>query len=182
MTDQDQLSTEELYDGYTAQSGGGLFTKFPDDKEVRVRIMSEPYISNNKFTDKETGEVRYSNYHAWVVLNRTESDKPQIMQLPGGPYNDIAMLVKDPEYGNVSQYDLKITRKNTNGKYSYSVNASPKRSPITDEEKVAVMSVDVVAALGKDGTPVLSLRDYLKNGKRFPDAIDTDGSPKIKDL
>lgn len=182
MADQEQLSVEDLYADYTAQSGGGLYVKFEDDKEVRVRIMSEPYVLNNKFTDKATGEVRFSNYHAWVVINRHENNKPQIMQLPGGPYNDIAMLVKDPEYGDVSQYDLKITRKNTNGKYSYSVNASPQRTPITEEEKVSVMDIDVIATIGKDGTPVLSLRDYLRNGKRFPDEVSADGTPKIKDL
>lgn len=181
MADQ-YFSTEDLYDQYTAQGGSGLYVKFEDDKEVRVRIMSEPFVLNNKFTDKQSGEVRYSVYHAWVVLNRNESDKPQIMQLPGGPYNEIATLVKDPEYGDVANYDLKITRHNTNSKYSYSVNASPKRSPITDEEKTAAMVIDVIESVGKDGTPVMSLRDYLKNGKKFNEDLDADGTPKIKDL
>lgn len=177
MADQEQLSVEDLYGAYEPSAGSGLFMKFEDDKEQKVRIASEPYVLQSSFEDKKTGEITTSVRHAWIVINRNDDNKVAIMQLPGDPYTQVADLVRDEDFGDPTKYDLKITRKNTNGRYSYNVVGSPKRSELTDEEKVAVLGVDILEAIGKNGTPVLSLRNYLAAGKKFPGT-----AGEVKDL
>ncbi len=177
----EQMTVEDLYTNYDGEGSGGLFLKFEDDKGVKVRIASEPYIFKATFEDKKTGEISTTKKYCWTVLNRNEDGKPQIMQLPSTGYDLIAGFVRDPEWGRPDAFDITVTRKNNNGKYSYQIQGSPRRYDITDEEKVALMTVDVVKAM-QERNPIMSLRDYLANGKKFYDEVDVDGSPKIKDL
>lgn len=166
-------SIEDLYASHDAETSSGLFYKFEDDKEVRIRIATEPYILEARFTDKKTGDVTSSKKYAWVVLNRTD-DKAQILQLPGGGYSLVQNLGKDKEdWGNPATYDIKITRKNNNGNYSYLVNGVPKKTPITEEEMALVGDIDIVAAISKNNPNVCTVRQYRDNGNKFPDSRTT---------
>jgi len=167
MTDQTN-TVEDLYASHEGATGN-LFLKFEVDKSRKVRIASEPYIFDNRFEDKTTGEVTHSDKYAWLVLDRDNNSTPAILQLPSGAYALIRELTLNPEYGNPANYDITVTKKSTNGKINYLVTASRTNSDITADEKTALLEVDIIVAMSKNTPTITSLREYKANGNKFND-------------
>lgn len=157
-----------VYDTYKAPSDGGFFLKFESDEPVKLRLCSEPYIFASSFTDKLTSETKISNKYAWSIWNYNE-DSAQILQLPVTGFRQIQALAQDPEYGDPSAYDLKITRTGTGTSTKYSVIPSPNKSQVTLEIKAATDKLDVGDIV--KGIPLSQLVD----GTAVPE-------PKTKDV
>lgn len=139
---------DNVYKNYTPPStGGGLFLKMQDDKTVTLRLVSPPYVFNNSYEDQKTGKVTVSTKYAWAVYN-VDEDRGQILQLPVSGYTEIAKYAMDDEYGDPSEYNVRITRKlESNGFRRYDIIASPKKAPLTKEQLEKVESVDIPKAI-----------------------------------
>lgn len=155
-----------VYQDYKVpESDGGLYHSFEDGVTYVVRIASEPVVMQSEFVDQKTGESTLSTKYAWVIWN-VESKTAQIMKLPVTAYRQIAALATDDEYGDPTNYNLKITRTGTGLETKYSVVASPKQMPLKDVEADApakTKEIDLIGRLesGKGVSQVHWLKDVL---------------------
>lgn len=169
-----------VYQDYKVpESDGGLYHKFEDGVTYIVRIASDPAVFQTEFVDQGTGESTLSTKYAWVIWN-VESKAAQIMQLPVTAYRQIAALATDDEYGDPTNYNLKITRNGKGLETKYTVVASPKQIPLKDVDADApakVKDVDLLDRLsaGKNVSQVHWLKDVLDGVPTRQDADKAEG-------
>lgn len=168
----------DIYAEHTPATGSGLFFSLKDGETERVRIQSEPYVYRGVFTQPDGTEV-FSVRYAWLIWNHTQN-KAQILKQSGTFYSSLAALVKNPDYGNPVEYDLHIAREGTGKDTKYPVNGARKNIDLTTEMLEQVASLDILADAKED--MIVPLRQYLKNGSKFPDETAKDGSAAIRDL
>lgn len=148
-----------IYKTYTPPSQSGGFLKIEDGKTVILRIASEPVIFSSEY--KGNTSTRY----AWVVYNMDE-DSAQIFAQSGTFFKNLAVFANDDEYGDPSEYNIKVTRNGTDTNTTYTIVASPKKLPLTASQKEAVESIDIIKAIqaGPGVSNVFWLNDFA-NGK-----------------
>ena len=144
-----------IYKVYTPPSQSGGFLKIDDGKTVVLRIASEPVIFNSEY--KGNTSTRY----AWVVYNMDE-DSAQIFAQSGTFFKNLAVFANDDEYGDPTEYNIKVTRNGTETNTTYTIVASPKKSPLTASQKEAVESIDIIKAIqaGPGVSNVFWLNDF----------------------
>jgi len=164
-----------IYSSYTPPSQSGGFLKIDDGKTVVLRIASEPVIFNSEYQGKT------STRYAWVVYNHTE-DCAQVFSQSATFFKNLAVFANDDEYGDPTEYNIKVTRTGTGTDTGYTIVASPKKSPLTASQKEAVEEVDIIKAIqaGPGVSNVFWLNDFA-NSKTQPsfgaeNAIDNGGS------
>jgi hypothetical protein len=146
-----------IYQTYTPPSQSGGFLKMTDGQTLTLRIASEPVIFNNEFKGKT------STRYAWIVYNHDEN-VAQIFQNSARFFNNLAAYAKDEEYGDPTQYNIKVTRKGSDTNTEYTVVTSPKKYPLPQEAKDAVADVDIIEAIkaGQGTSNVFWLSDFAK--------------------
>lgn len=160
-------------------AGGGLYLKLEDGQTVNLRIYSEAYVFQSKFVRGD--EVKWSTRYAWIVYNNEES-RAQILQLSPTTFKQIAAYATDPDYGDPTDYNIKLTREGVGTDTTYSVIASPKPSPLTTEMGTACRKVDITALTGLEHAIPIS---QLLDGSDAPKGADDDvaiPTPKQKDV
>lgn len=136
------------YADYEMPETQGIFFKFEDGKENRVRIASpEPLLVESIFDEGGPRESFSTKYH-YVIINRA-TNAAQIMQLPGGAFSQILAYAKDPDYGNPQSYDLKITRTGTGIETKYEIIAGRTNSDLTEAEQEAAAQIDLKGQASK---------------------------------
>lgn len=174
-------SVEDLYASHQPATGSGQFFALKDGETKRVRIQSEPYVYRDVF-HKEGEPDKISTRFAWLIFNHDEK-RAQILKQSGTFYSSLATLVKNPDYGNPTEYDVHIARAGTGTDTKYTVNGARKNIDLTAEDLGEVVALDILVD-AKEPT-IMSLRDYKKNGEKFPDEaakVEADGTPIIQDL
>lgn len=133
----------------------GDFIKFKADKPVKLRVLSiNPLISNNEYTNKETGEISVSTKYGFAVWNYTEG-RAMILNASPSIAQTIHKLHIDPDYDeDITKLDIKITPTGEMLERRYEVNVLPKAQKLTAEQETAVAELD-----GK-------LDSIIKNGIR----------------
>jgi len=144
----------------TINTGGGLFLKIADGETVKVRLVSDPIYFDNIFKDTMTSRF------AWVIWNH-DAQTAQIWATNGATYNSIKDLVLDEEYGDPSEYDIKITRTGVEQQTRYSVRPGTKRYDLTDKEKAECDKLDPIQLIDKaDSTQhVMWLEEHREEKK-----------------
>lgn len=174
-----------IYHDYEVPTNQGIFFKFEEGKEVRLRLQSEPVIFDSVF--KSTGQV--STKYAYVMYNY-DAEQAQILQIPGGVFKTIQSFARDTEYGDPQEYDFKMTRSGTGLDTKYEVKPSPKKTKLEDVVPGAtekVLEVDIIEALSKSESNqnVQFLEDFLKGGSPAPGNVKTeeptDGDEAVED-
>lgn len=145
-----------VYKNYKAPSEGGMFLKFEDGEINHLRLGSEPYIFTSSFTDKVTGETTISTKYAWKAWNYGNS-LAQVIQLPVSGFRQIQDLAVDPDWGDPTVYDIKITRTGKGLTTKYSVVPNPNKSALGKEEKEALDAIRVGEAV--KGVPLSQVAD-----------------------
>lgn len=145
------------------ESGSGLYHKFEDGKTYIMRIASEPIVYQTTFG--EGPDATISTKYAWVVWN-VEEKTAQIMQLPVTGYRQIAAFAADDDYGDPTQYSIKITRTGQGLETKYNVVPSPKKTTLAEldsDAPAAVKDVDLIEAVssGKGVSNVNWLKDVV---------------------
>jgi hypothetical protein len=141
------------YADFTPPGGSGLYLKIEDGGQVKIRLLDEPWVFTNNF-----GQIRY----AWPVWNYAE-EKAQVFQQGVTGFKTIQGLALDEEYGDPTQYDLKVRRQGTGMDTQYQITPSPTKSPLTAEQQEAIASVDMAKAT-KNGVKLSS----IKSGTPMP--------------
>lgn len=169
------------YKTYVPPAGeGGLYLRLEDGKEVIIRIASEPYTLMDSYTDKITGETTYSNKYAWVIYNFNDK-MAQVMKLPVTAYRQIATIAADDEWGNPTEYSMKIKRTGKALDTKYEIVPSPNKTPLTVEQKAEVDKITLLEVKGFEHSIPLS---QVVEGEGIPkptvkDAVDIMGGTVI---
>lgn len=135
-----------IYKEYEAPSTAGLYLKLEDNKPVKLRIASQPYIYRDSYTDKASGVTQESVRYAWIVYNFT-AEMAQILRLPVTGFKMLQAIAADDDWGDPTEYNLTVKRSGTGKQTEYSVTPTPNRVALTDEQNAAVTSVDILGAL-----------------------------------
>jgi len=87
------------------------------------------------------------------VIDKTNPDG-KVKVLEGGPtiFNAIKQFAMDPDYGDPTQYDLKIKKEGTGRETKYTVIAAPKKNPLTEQEKEAAANAKPLSEVNKTKT------------------------------
>lgn len=135
-----------VYDTHKPAAGdaGGLYLKINDGETVKIRIASEPVIYDSESTRE--GEKVISIRYAWVVFNQ-DRNIPQILQQSATFFNNLAGLAQDEEWGDPTQYDIKIRREGLQLETKYTITPSANREPLSDQQLTAVSSVDIIGKM-----------------------------------
>lgn len=159
----------------TISGGGGLFLKLNDGDTVKVRLYSDPVYFDSEF--KGNLSARF----AWVIWNHDE-EKAQIWATNGATYNSIKDLVLDEEYGDPSEYDIKITRTGTEQQTRYSIRPGTQRYVLTTEQLQACKGVDIIEKIDKsDSTQHVMWLEEHREQKANPETPSKEVGTKNKD-
>jgi hypothetical protein len=169
-----------IYDKYTPPAGnGGLFLKLNDGDVVRLRVIGDPIVYENK--GKEDGKL--TTRYSWPVYNFDE-EKVQILSGGATIFNEIAAIAQDDDFPELSKQDIKIKR--TGSGFSdtkYAVSAPPKGQELPED----LEQLDLVAIQSKSdfSLNVQTLEDRI-NGVKPADAGDhvkgKDNLPSDEDM
>jgi hypothetical protein len=180
MTNQtnDMSTIEDLYGSYTPPKGSGNFFSLEDRKSARVRFQSEPFVYRDEFKQPD-GKIKISTRYAWLIWNHNEK-RPQALKMSGTFYTSLATLVKNPDWGNPSEYDIEITRAGTGTDTIYTVNGARKNIDLDEDALTAIAGANLKEVVKEES--LISLRAYLKNGQKFADEVDGNGDVVIRDF
>ncbi len=141
-----------LPEGYEAPKGGSNYFKF-EKGENRIRILSRPILGWLDWQDNKPIRYRMNEKpakpvdpkkpvrHFWaMVVWNYRHEAIQVMEITQATIQQsITSLASDPEWGNPSKYDIKITKTGEGMETSYSVNPSPHK-PLAEEIQLAIQA------------------------------------------
>lgn len=96
----------------------------------------------------KAGHVPQVKYQVHII---DKNDSGKIKVLEGGPtmFNQIKGLAMDPEYGDPTNYDLKIKKEGSGRETKYTVIPAPKQIPLTAAEKELVANAKPLSEVNK---------------------------------
>lgn len=104
--------------------GSGLYLKFEDGDEVKLRILTlDPIVSDSTWENSD-GETVISTKYAFIVWNFNE-DKAQIMQVGPGLVKRFKQIHLDADYDPINKIDIKISATGEKLKRRYTVDVLP---------------------------------------------------------
>lgn len=137
--------------GYEARAdeGGFLFLKSKGDK-IWIRIASEPYRYVDKFQRKDGSPVQEKRV-AWKVIHKELVDgrlrkTARVYRGTVMVYEQIQELIKNPQWGDPTGYDIVVTRAESKQHGFYIVTPIDKyKGPISDDdlEKIEEAEIDL---------------------------------------
>lgn len=149
-------STEDAYSEDVGGSGSKLFYKFPVGKTTRVRIFGLPVKYKKKGWGESEGKEQ--TRFAWPMivytlsddLKRIESRDVRIWDGSIPVYLQVQNFAADPDWGDPTEYDIKVTRQGEGVKTKYLLMTCPKR-PLSNDDKAAITeaNLDVEAVLNR---------------------------------
>lgn len=120
----------------------GIYFKFEDKHDHRIRLASDPVIYTSTFMDNSR------EMYAWVIWN-IELEQAQVIQLPVTVYRMIKAFAMDEDYGDPKEYSFKIKRSGQKFDTKYEVMPSPKRIPLSEIHPDAVEQVAKIDLIDK---------------------------------
>lgn len=147
----------DVYKQYQPPVSGGLFLKLEEGDAVKIRIASQPYIFNNEYK----GQV--STRYAWVVYNY-DQERAQIFHQGVTGYRTIANLASDPDWGDPSGFDVRVSRHGLGTDTKYNITPLPSKADLDDKQTSAVNEVD----LPKHVSGAILLSEFV-GGKGLPE-------------
>lgn len=150
---------------YEPETQGGLFIKLSSKgDQCEVRLASAPVhelkvwkkgeqkpIDSEKIASlsaeqlaqvKRNAKYRWGEQFTWVVIDRSDNSA-RVLTLPVSFYRKVKELVTNPKWGDITKYDITVTRTEEPGANYYSVIPSPEKSDLTAEELELVGQVNL---------------------------------------
>ena len=89
------------------------------------------------------------------ILDKIDSDQPvpKILEVGVSVIKQISNCAKDPEFGDPTTYDLKITKQGVGKETRYTVMASPKKYELTEAEINMLNNLPSIRDINKELTP-----------------------------
>lgn len=169
MANNFNLSWESLKDVGNSGESTAYMKILPGENRIRV-VGTAAHIdvhwekgvdgSNHKIICSGNGcpvcavGERPATRYQLLVLDRAESE-PTVKVLDCGKsiISQIYTYASDADYGDPTQYDLKIKREGAGRETRYTVLASPKHTPLTAAEEAAVAAAPTLESINKIATP-----------------------------
>jgi hypothetical protein len=174
------MADQETFDyDFEPPKGSGNFFSLEDGKTARVRFQSATYAYQDTFK-REGQPDKVSTRYAWIVYNHDEK-KAQILKQSGTFFSSLAAVAKDPDYGNPTGYDVKITRTGMGTESKYTITPAKNSVELTKEMLQEIADLDIL----KDAkeSVIMPLSEYRKNGNKFPEGMLTaSGDVILSDL
>lgn len=171
--------SDNIYDDYTPPTGSGQFFALEDGKSARVRFQSDPYVYQGAFKQPD-GTTKLSTRYAWLIYNHEEK-KAQVLKQSGTFFSQIKALVKDPDYRNLTEYDVKITRDGTGTDTKYAIIPTKTTLELDKDMLEAIADLDIKKDANED--TIMPLRDFIEAGLKFPNVTrSASGDVILKDL
>ena len=172
----------DIYNG--VQAPAGKWFKLKDGQQARIRIFSDAahaIIYQQEFTDKETAEIRTTMRFAYVIWNH-DARKAQIWAgIAGATYDQIKRYIVNPEYGDITQYDVTVEREGESLQTKYAITAARKNYGLTAGQLVECGDIDLYRELAdsKDASKVMTLKQYHEQAR--PAVDDGESDEKVDD-
>lgn len=129
------------WDNIKAPSSGGDILKMESGKAYRVRIIGEPYVYQSEYEDK------LSTRFAMTIWNQDEK-AAQILLLPAGAFRTILGYANNEEdWGDPEMYDFLVKKTGSGLETRYTIQPSPKKTPLQTNDKAAVAAIDLADVL-----------------------------------
>lgn len=162
-------------DTYIKSANAGKGAYFPYSKEMAGMVKhlnAEAGKKVAKFSDKFLVNVLV--YDAPVIKEgkKTREKKDQVMVLEGGVtmFLPLRQLAENPEYGDLREYDVTVTRSGEKTQTTYTVTPARSNTKLPDDLKeLAEKERYDLEAVTKDFPPIEVQLDIAK-GKTFKDA------------
>lgn len=128
---------------------GGKYLYLKDDlTSIDIRIIGRPYKWFEVNKDKDGKPFKKWNFALKVIYRNMEAGgepKNEVRGFKAGAtvYDQLYKLHQDPKWGNLSGYDVTISRTGSGLKTEYSVSPDPNKRELTEEEKQLVMDSDI---------------------------------------
>lgn len=140
---------------------------------VKVRIVAAP-VHFKKKTNFNNEEKIVPRHLCLVIERNPDGDEAKVFEIGDQIYIEIKKYLNDPDWGDITKYDFKVTRnkeKTTDpgSEPFYSVQPSPRKTEITEEELklLADAGIDLIR-LGE----AFSFDKVAKSSKSVAAAID----------
>lgn len=100
----------------------------------------------------KAGHAPMARYQVQVIDKTSGDGKVKVLE--GGPtiFNAIKNFAMDPDFGDPTQYDLKIKKEGSGRETKYTVIAAPQKKPLTNQEKDAVANAKPLSEVNKTKT------------------------------
>lgn len=128
-----------MRDIYSLEAPTGKFLKFESGGTYRVRMFGEPIEFIDTYDDGTT-----SQKFASLVIYRdkaTKTNEVRVMSFGWTIQKALKALVKDPDWGVPTEFDILIAAKGEGLKREYSLVPKPK-SDLTEEENALIDACD----------------------------------------
>ena len=152
----------------SSSSGNGAGTDFMklENGDNRIRIVSAPARINahwEKTVDGknkkvvcpdhdcplcEKGERATARYQIQVI-DRADPDKIKVLDCGKQVMNAISVFTADPDYGDPTEYDIKIKKEGSGRDTHYSAVAVPRKVPLTAAEQEMVKNARSLREINK---------------------------------
>lgn len=129
------------------ETGAGKYLKWEAGKPVRVRIATEPVVSESVYNEGKANE-NISTKYSWGVYN-FDAGVAQVMSLPPGATGQIWDICSNPDWGDPLETPFNLTIKPTGEglERKYSIIPSPSKQDLTPEMQKEVDDLDVLEAV-----------------------------------
>lgn len=102
-------------------------------------LVRELYSAGDNASKKLAKNIKLRRMYWMNVINRGDEDSGPLVYTPGvRSFDQISTIIGDPDYGDITDVahgvDLKITRKGTGIDTDYQINASPRETPLSDDQ------------------------------------------------
>lgn len=156
----------DIYKEYTPPQGDGSdYLKLKDGDSFKLRLVSLPIVYSSSYTNQESNETKVSTRYAYVVWNHDENRAQVWGSINAATYGQISELVKDEDFGDHREYDVKVSRTGSGASDTrYSVRPGVKRYALTPDQIKSCSELDAIdkVSKGKGVSSVMWLADYHK--------------------
>jgi hypothetical protein len=157
----------------SVQTPQGKWFKLKDGEQARIRIISDAahaLIYQQEFTDKKTGEIQLTMRFAYLIWNH-DAKKPQVWAgIAGATYDQIKRYITNPEYGDITRYDVVVEREGEQLQTKYLITASRKDYELDISQSRRCEEIDLRNEIqtSQGATQVMTLKEYHELSKNKP--------------
>ena len=155
----------------TSSRGEGASFLLLKPGENRIRVVGKPFQANIHWEKTvldgkqkrvicpgamcpicKAGSVPQNRFQVLAINRSPDSGKVEILE--GGPriFGAIRDLAVDPDYGDPTEYDIKIRKEGSGRDTKYAVTPLPRKIPLTAEERAMVDASRSLADISKPKT------------------------------
>jgi len=163
------MSEADIY-GSVASPQGKYF-KLKDGEEARIRICSdssEALIYEKEF--ERDGKFDLSTRFAYVVWNYDAGLAQVWSEVSGATYDKIKKLIMNKDYGDITQYDVTVSREGEQLQTKYDIIAARENTELPGTALAAVAKIELKAEVekGKGVQHVMSIREFHEMNVKQP--------------